>query len=180
MLFFVKATHRIFTLLNSETSPAQLAAGLSLGMIVGLTPTWNLHNLVLFLIVCLFRVNFSMFFLGFGAFSLMSWMLGSLWDAFGYWLLVDFKSARPLWIKFASTPLVPYFRLNNTVVIGTLVAGLIMALPVYFAFVRFVKVYRERWREKVQSSKVVVLFRASKFYSIYDNYQKTKQKLGLV
>lgn len=180
MLFLVKTIHNLLKVLNSQTARSQLAAGVVFGMIMGLTPLANLHNLFLFLLVCLFRVNLSMFFVSLGLFSIVGWLLDPVWDKFGYWLLVDFKAARPLWIQLSTGPLLPYFGFNNTVVIGALIVGLIMALPIFLISMLAIRLYRERWREKIQNSKAMKVLKALPFYGVYEKYQTAKTKMGLI
>ncbi len=48
--FFVRA-------LNSEGTPAQVAAGLALGSVLGLTPLINLHNVVVLSAILVLNVS---------------------------------------------------------------------------------------------------------------------------
>lgn len=180
MFFIVKTLHSVLKVLNSETARSQLAAGVMFGMVMGLGPTLTLHNLLLFFVVALFRVNLSIFFVSLGFFSFVGWLFDPVWDKLGYWLLVDLKAVRPLWIEFSTGPILPYFRFNNTIVIGSLVFGLIAALPIFLISMKFVSLYRARWREKIQSSKFVKILKATPFYGMYEKYQAAKSKLGLI
>lgn len=176
MLLVFKYLNKLLKLLNSETAPSQLAAGLCFGALVGFSPFWSLHNLVLFLLVCLLRVNFSMFFLGFGVFSLLAFSLDPVFDSFGYWLLVDFSAARSLWLFFASTPVLPFFRFNNTIVVGSLVSGLLIFIPLFAWAVWAIKKYRNRWREQILSSKSFKAIKATKIYAWYEKFAAAREK----
>lgn len=180
MFLIVKTIHSILKLLNSETAPSQLAAGIAFGAIVGLTPLMSLHNLFIFLIVCLFRVNFSMFFVSLGLFSFIGWACDPLWDRLGYALLVQLKVARPLWIYLSTGPLLPYFRFNNTIVIGSFVVALLIFVPVFAASIGAVKHYRQNWREKVLNSKAIKIFKATPIYGLYEKYEKAKEVMGIL
>jgi predicted peroxiredoxin len=70
--------------------------------------------------------------------------------------------------------------MNNTIVVGSLATSLILALPLFFASMRGVRLYRERWREKVQNSKFVKVLKATPFYGLYDKYEKAKAKFGII
>ena len=45
-MLLLKLIQSLIKALHSEGTPGQLAAGLALGAILGLTPLWNLHNAV--------------------------------------------------------------------------------------------------------------------------------------
>jgi uncharacterized protein (TIGR03546 family) len=177
VFLIVKTLHRFFTLLNSETSPAQLAAGISLGAIVGLTPLFTLHNLLIFLGVCLFRVNFSMFFLSFGWFSVLAFLLDPIFDVLGYALLVDFRLLRPCWISIAQNPFMPFFHWNNTIVMGSLVVSLVLAGPLFLLTLKAVRLYRERWREAILASPFMKFLKTTPLYGLFERYQNLKTKL---
>lgn len=179
MLVLIKTLHSILKLLNSETAPSQLAAGVAFGMIIGLTPVMTPHNLIIFFIVCLFRVNFSMFFISFAAFKILGFLLDPFWDWFGYKLLVDLKVARPFWIAITSGPILPYFKFNNTIVMGSLAMALILFVPVFLGSQVGVKKYRVRWRDQIVNSKALTLLKATPLFGLYQKYEAAKQKLGL-
>lgn len=53
---------KLLKVLNSERSPGQLAAAVSLAAIIGMTPLYSLHNLFVLFLVLFFRVNLTVFF----------------------------------------------------------------------------------------------------------------------
>lgn len=179
MFIIIKTIHGILKLLNSETSPIQMGAGIAFGMILGLTPLMSLHNLVIFLLVCLLRVNFSMFFLSWGWFSVLGFLLDPIFDGVGYWALVDLKSMRPFWIQITSGAIWPFFRFNNTIVMGSLLVSLILLIPVWILSIFLVKAYRAHWREQIRDSKFMKVLKATPLYGLYDKYQNLRQKFGL-
>jgi uncharacterized protein (TIGR03546 family) len=163
----IQLVNRFLKLLNSETKPSQLAAGFCFGLIVGLSPFFAWHNLVVFLLVCLFRVNLSLFFGSWALFGLLGFFLDPLFDWFGFLLLAEVEALRPLWIWFSATPLLPYFRFNNTVLIGSLSVALILFPLLFPSLVLVIKQYRRRWRQQILQSRFFKILRASKFYKIY-------------
>lgn len=176
MFFLLKTFNKFISLLNSETAPSQLAAGLAFGMIVGFSPFFTWHNLFVFLLVCLLRVNFAMFFLSTAVCSILAFALDPLFDWFGYLLLVDWRAARPLWVYISTAPLLPFFRLNNTVVLGSLAVSLILFIPVFISFVFFVKAYRQRWRERMANSRLIKSLKATKLYGCYVKFESFRDK----
>src|SRR5690554_7831579 len=61
--------------LNSESGVWALAFAFVLGMMMGFTPLWRLHNLVIVLIALLFRLNLTGFILSFVICSGISYLL---------------------------------------------------------------------------------------------------------
>lgn len=180
MLIIMRSLVRLIDLLNSEKSPAQLVAGILFGAALGLSPFFTLHNLVLFLIVALFRVNLSMFFLSAAVFKLVGWVLDPAMDALGYALLVNFKAARPLWVYLSSSPIWPYFRFNNTIVIGSLALALLLSPFLIFFSLQGIRTYRTKWRAQIRESRTVKWLKATKFFALYEKVQGLREKASLI
>lgn len=176
MYLLIKTFAKFLNLLNSETSPSQISAGFCFGMIVGLSPFFTWHNLIVFFVVALLRVNFSMFFMSTALFAILGFFLDPLFDAFGYWILVDLSFLRSLWVSISSAPILPFFRLNNTVVIGSLALSLILFIPGFFCFRFAIIQYRSRWKAKIASSKFMKALKGTKFYGFYEKYRSLKAK----
>lgn len=174
----LKFLHKIVSLLHSETAPSQLAGGAAFGMIVGLTPLMSLHNLVIFLIVCLFRVNFSMFFLNLGIFSVLAFALDPVFDRLGYWILADWTWARSFFVDITSGAIWPFFRFNNTIVMGSLALSLIMFIPFMILLMYLIRLYRRTWREKLRNAPWVIALRATPIYNLYTKYQAFRARFG--
>lgn len=176
MLFFFKTLSQVLKLLNSETAPSQIAAGFCFGMIIGFSPFFTWHNLIIFLIVCLFRVNFSAFFLSTALCSILGFFLDPLFDGFGYFLLVKIEALRPLWITVSSAPILPFFRFNNTVVTGSLGLALFLFIPLFIVLIVMIKAYRKSWRGKIKQSKWMKALKATKLYGLYQKYENFRAK----
>lgn len=152
---------------------------MSFGILLGFSTFWSLSGVLIFLIVCLFRVNFSVFFLSLGVFSLLSFALDPLFDWFGYVLLVDLSALRSVWIYATTGPIFPFFHFNNTIVIGSLVAGLLLWLPVFLSTRLFVIVYRRKWKDKVVDSPLMKVLKAAPLYGWYTKYENLKAKFSI-
>ena len=59
-MFPLQFIAKLIKILRSGATPAQIAGGFILGMIIGLTPRWSVHNLLIVLIIILINVNISM------------------------------------------------------------------------------------------------------------------------
>jgi len=179
-LFILKTLNSLLKLLNGETAPSQIAAGIAFGLLVGLTPFLSLHNLFLFMLVFLLRVNLSMFFVSLGIFKLVAYWGDPAFDAFGYWMLVNLEVLRPFWISVTSGAVWPFFRFNNTVVIGSLVTGLLLWLPLFVWCIWAVKKYRSGWREQIRSSKFMKGLKATPIYGLYTKYESFREKMNIL
>ena len=167
-MLILKFLAKLVKILRSGASPNQIAAGFVLGMIIGLTPVWSLHNLIVVLLLILFNANLSTAIFGFALFSAFAYLLDPLFHNFGYYLLTDITALRPLWTAMYNIPVIALSRFNNTVVMGSLVTALILLIPMFFAMRAFVKVYRERLEPKVQKLKIVQILKGSKLYGWYE------------
>ena len=86
-MLFLKLIQQLVKALNSDGTPGQVAAGMALGAVFGLTPLMNLHNLVLFGCALIFNVSMPGVFLGWTLSVPVGFALDPLFDAVGSWLL---------------------------------------------------------------------------------------------
>lgn len=124
MLTLVKLIQSLVRALHSEGTPGQLAAGIALGSILGLTPLVNIHNAVVFALLVLLNVSFAGGMLGWALFVPLGFMLDPLFHWIGRTLLLDVPSLTPVWTSLYNMPVAPLTNFNNTVVLGSLVFAL--------------------------------------------------------
>jgi uncharacterized protein (TIGR03546 family) len=137
-----------------EDAPRRLAFGFALGMLIGLVPKGNLTAAALGVIVLASRANLGTAALATGLFSWVGMWLDPLTHRLGTALLT-----REAWqvqcARLYELPLVPWTRLNNTVVLGSLLLGIGLFLPVYglsrWAFER----YRESILKRIEEHKAI-------------------------
>ena len=120
MLTLLKLIQSIIKTLHSDGTPGQVAAGIALGSVLGLTPLVNVHNLLIFSLIVLLNVSFGGGMLGWMLFVPVGFLLDPVFHAIGLQLL-EAPSLRAIWTDWYNTPLVPYTNFNNTVVLGSLV-----------------------------------------------------------
>ncbi len=136
------------TLLN-EDSARRLALGVALGMVIGLIPKDSLLAYVVFVVLMISTANLlSAIISGF----LFSWV-GFLIDPFSHklgGLILTADQLELTWAYLYDLPLAPWTRFNNTVVMGSLVLGLILAYPVYRISFRFFHSYGHALHLKLQ------------------------------
>jgi uncharacterized protein (TIGR03546 family) len=166
MFTLLKLIQSIIKTLHSEGTPGQVAAGIALGSALGLTPLVNVHNLVVFSLIVLLNVSFGGGMLGWALFVPLGFILDPVFDRVGAGLLTA-TSLRPLWTSLYNTPLVPYTNFNNTVVLGSLVSWLVLAVPIFFAARYGVARYRATIGERVRQSRLYKAVTASQAYNWY-------------
>jgi uncharacterized protein (TIGR03546 family) len=170
MLFLIKFIAKIFAALNGEISPRQLAAGFALGAWIGLIP-FGLLPTILLLLAFLINVNLTMVFLAAAVFKLIGFAFDPVANQLGFALLVKAAALKPFWTQLYNTPVVPYTRFNNTIVLGSFVAGLVLLIPIYLLARLGVERYRTRYREKFRDSKLMKAITASTFYKYYVTFR---------
>jgi uncharacterized protein (TIGR03546 family) len=166
MLALLKLIQSIIKTLHSDGTPAQVAAGIALGSALGLTPLINVHNLIIFALIVILNVSFGGGMLGWALFVPVGFLLDPAFDAIGRRLL-EAPSLRPTWTAWFNTPLVPYTNFNNSVVLGSVVGWMILAVPIFFAARYGVARYRATVGERVRRSRFYQAVTASKVYNVY-------------
>ena len=172
-LIVVKFLANVFSILNGEESPRQIAAGFAIGAWIGLIPIGFLPSAMLF---CCFliNVNLATLALAAGIFKVIAFAVDPVANQLGLVLLTKTDALRPLWTKLYNLPVVPYTRFNNTVVLGSLVIGLVLLIPIYLAAGAALKAYRARWRDKIKDSHFMKALKASAFYKYYEMYRNIR------
>jgi uncharacterized protein (TIGR03546 family) len=163
----IKLVQSLVKALHSDGTPGQVAAGIALGSILGLTPLVSLHNLVVAALILLLNVSVPGATLGWVLAIPLGFALDPMFDALGRQLLLDTPLLVPLWTRLANLPVVPLSNFNNTVLLGSLVTALALFAPVFFGSRWAVRRYRETIGERVQRSPLYQALTASRLYSVY-------------
>ncbi len=166
-MLLLKMIQKLIATLNSDGTPGQVAAGIALGSALGLTPLVNLHNLLVFAVVFVFNVSFPAAILGWMLFTPVGFLLDPLFDTIGLALLVDSPGLVPTWTAFYNMPVMPLSNYNNTVVLGSFLAWIVLAIPIFFLARLGVGRYREHVLPRLEKMKVFKAVKASKLYNLY-------------
>jgi uncharacterized protein (TIGR03546 family) len=170
MFALIKLIQSLVGALHSEGTPGQLALGIALGSIMGLTPLMNIHNAIVFAAIVLLNVSFAGGMLGWALFVPIGFLLDPLFDWIGHSLLLA-PPLRDLWTSMYNMPIVPLTNFNNTVVLGSLVFSLVLLVPLFFVTRWAVARYRVTIGERVRQSKFYRSVMASKVYNVYKMFQ---------
>ncbi len=104
--------------------------------------------------------------LGWALFVPVGFLLDPLFHAIGLELL-QAPALRSFWTTLTNTPLVPYTNFNNTVVLGSFVGWITLAIPIFFAARFGVARYRATIGERVKQSRFYKAVTASQVYNWY-------------
>ena len=153
-MFYLQFLSNFFKILRAGQTPRQVAGGFALGSIVGLSPSFTLQGLLIWLIIFVLDVNLSAAFLSFALFALVAYLLDPLFHELGYLLLVQVDGLHDLWTTLYNAPLAPLTRFNNTLVLGSLVGALVLFPLVYVGMKRFVVAYRTHIYARIEKWKI--------------------------
>jgi uncharacterized protein (TIGR03546 family) len=144
--------------------------GMAIGLAFGLTPLMSLHNAVVLAIAMLTTVSFPGVLLGWAIATPLGFMFDPIFDRVGMALLMH-DALAPFFLWVVNTPVIALSRLNNSIVLGSLVVWLLVLIPSYFVFRVLVERYRARIYATVQQWKIVQLLKTSKLYSAYELFR---------
>ena len=157
---------KLFNALNSESSSRQIALAIAIGLIVGLSPLFSLHNIFLLLLVLFIRVHLSSFILSVGFFSGLSYLLSSsivLWGEF----LLTHETLQGLFTTLYQLDIFKLAHLHHTYTLGALVLGSLFALPLYFVSNLLIQKYRVHIKAFFEKLRIIRVIKGSKFYRLY-------------
>lgn len=166
-MLLLKLLQSLIKALNSDGTPGQVAAGIALGAVFGLTPLINLHNLVLFGLAIILNVSFPGVMLGWVLFLPFGFALDPLFDLVGRTLLVDAAALVPFWTWAYNTPILALTNFNNTIVLGSVVVWAAALLPLFFLLRWLVAKYRATIYARLQRTQLFRAVKASKIYNAY-------------
>ena len=164
-MFFIKFLKKIIKALGSNASPNQLAFGFAMGMILGLTPFWNIHNILVIFLIAVINVNISSTFLGLAIFGLLAPIFDRVFHSFGLSIL-QMEPLEGMWNTMYDNTFFVLTRFNNTLVIGSLIISLILFVPAFFGFKIFSKYYQEKLHPKVEKWKITKILKGSKIFKL--------------
>ena len=167
MYWIIKLVQSLVKALNSEGTPGQVAAGVAVGACLGLTPLMNLHNLLVVAAILFFRVSVPAAMLGWMIFTPVGFLLDPAFDQVGQTLLMDAGGLRDIWATAYNTPVVALANPTNTIVVGSIVSWLVLAIPIFFLARFGVARYRATIYARYKDAKLFKALRASKVYNTY-------------
>jgi uncharacterized protein (TIGR03546 family) len=151
---FVKWIATLIVTINANNRAGEVAAGISCALLLALIPSGNLLWIALFIITFLLKVNLAGELLFLALFKLLAPLTDGLLHKLGAWVL-NLPSFSSAFTTAYNLPLLPLSRFNNTIVMGGIIAGLLLWIPVFLLFRWLVILYRRRLRDLIVGSKLV-------------------------
>lgn len=156
---------------NSDVAPEQISLGIAFAMIVGFTPLWSLHNLLVLLLVMVLRVNGAAFMAGIALFSLLGFVLDPLFHQLGYFIL-KLESLNGLWVVLYNSTLWRIENFNNTIVMGSLLFSIIFFVPTYLGSIWTINKYRNNIMAWINKLKLTRFLKIQNWASKISSYIK--------
>jgi len=162
----LKMVAKLLKVLNSDADPSQISLAIGFALISGLLTFFSPLNLLILFIVFIMRVNLSAYFLGTAFFAGIAYLLDPLLHRIGLAIL----TAGPLegfWTALYKSTLWRIQRFNNSVVMGSMVFGVLCFVPLVLLSNALIRRYRDHVLAWVRKTKLMQAITASKFYDIY-------------
>ncbi len=166
-MFWIKLLSKFIKTLHSETNPTQIALGFALGAVVGLSPLFSPQSVLIFSLILIVNVNIGAALLSITIFKSVAWLWDGPAHTIGSYLLLNATSLRGMWTSLYNTPVVPFTRFYNTVVLGNLILALIAFIPITLLSRMGVVYYRTHLMGKMEQYKIVKIVKGTKFYKWY-------------
>ena len=175
-MFWFNFIKSFIKVLGDGQTPKQIAWGFALGSIIGLSPMLTLQGMIIWLLILLLDVNLSAALVAVTFFKIIAYLFDPAFHALGFYLLTQLTFLKGTYTTLYNAPLAPLTRFNNTVVIGSFVAALVLLTPIYFGMKYFVIKYRKNIHDKMKKWKIYKILDQSKFVNYY---RKVKSLGGL-
>lgn len=143
--------------LIANRRPGEVGAGIAFGLLLALLPPGNLIWPLLFILTFFLKLNLGAELAALGIFRLVVPAADPLLDALGFRILTA-ASLTPLWTNLYEIPLLPFTQFNNSIVMGGLVAGIVLWIPVFFLARVGVVGFRSHIQPKIAESRIVKAF----------------------
>lgn len=172
---FITWIAKVIASLNANRRAGEIGAGVSMGLLLTLMPAGNLLWLLIFIVTVFLKLNLGMELL---LLAILKPII-PLTDPWLHEVGLSLLTAEPLFGFFTSLynlPLLPFTRFNNTVVMGGLISGVVLWVPVFFLSRLLVRFYRKRIHPRLAESKIVKAFQripiVSKLITITKHFQR--------
>ncbi len=139
----MKFIMKLFKALNSGQTPWQVTLAIVLGMIMGLTPLSGVQTVVIIFLALVLNIHFGLFLVSAAFFAGVGYIFDPLFESFGYTLL-SAGALKGLWTSMYNSGIMRLTYFNNTIVLGSFVVAVILALPLYVILNRVILTSRDK------------------------------------
>ena len=171
----IKYVTSFFRAINANAHPGDIAHAVALGLFLAILPKNNLTFTFLFFLSIFIRINKGAFFISFILSGFVTPFMDVLINNIGFWA-VQLSFLRPIFIALENIPFVALFKLSNTMVLGGIIWGLILYIPVYILTRIIIAKYRKYMQPAVNVKgvgllgKIPLLRHLTKISDIKDNF----------
>lgn len=144
---------KILKALNSNQRPGEIAAAVSFACLLALVPGGNLLWIALFALTFFLKVNLAVEMGLLVVLKIIAPLADPLLHSLGY-LILTLPFLRGFMTSVQNAPVLPFANLNNTLVAGGFVLGLLLWAPLFFLFRFLVRRYREGFLRAIRKTKV--------------------------
>lgn len=171
MTILLKQIFALFKLLNSETGNYQIASGVALGFVLGMSPFFSLQTFVILLLLLVFRIQIGAAFTSAFFFKFIAYLIDPLADRVGRSIL-ETESLQPLFAELYNMPIVPYTKFYNSIVMGSGAIGFLLSPVIFFLALWAIKKYRTAIVARFKETKTWKALQATGFYKWYVSYDQ--------
>lgn len=169
MTFLLKQIFAFLKMLNSDTGHNQIAAGIAVGFILGMSPMLSLQGFLVLLLIFLLRIQSGAAFLAAFFFAFVAYLLDPVFHRVGTGIL-ETPSLKPLFTTLYNMPIVPLTRFNNSIVMGAGVVGIVLSPVIFFVSRALIIKYRVAIVARFQQTKFWKAIKATSLYQWYYSY----------
>lgn len=148
---------KLLKALGANSKPSQIANSFCIGFILGVMPKNNLLWWLVFVFFMFVRINKAGYFIMMLLGAFVSPYLDPTFHKIGEFVLT-YEPLVPVYSILLEIPFVGFTRFNNTIVCGSLIAGIIAYIPLYIFMLVFIWVWRKWIAPFFNRSKVVKMF----------------------
>ena len=149
----LKTIVKLFGALNANVNPGEIAHAFSCGILLGLMPKDNLLWWLVFVFVLFIRINKPMYLIMVLIASTFAPVVDGIFDTVGYAFLT-IPSLSGFFGTLLEIPFVGFTKFNNSVVMGSLLCGLVIYVPMYFLGRLLVFLWRKHITHFIRQSKL--------------------------
>ncbi len=152
----IKAFVKLIHALSSNTSPGEIAHAFSCGILLGFMPKDNLMWYILFILILFLRIQRSVLTVSIFVGALLTGILDPYFDDLGTYILTQ-KQLIPYYYKLLNIPFVAFTKFHNTIVMGSLVVGLLVYIPCCVVARLLIFIWRNVFAAKIKNTKIAKL-----------------------
>lgn len=154
-MFFIKPIAKLIAALNSNSKPGAVAAAVSTAFLLALVPSLNLLWPLLFIISLIARLNWGFEIVFIALFKWLVPLIDPFIEPLG-WRIMQSGMVSSLIYHINEIPGLIYLGLNNSLMIGGLLAGAAAWIPLFLLSVLTISLFRKKISPRIAKSKLVM------------------------